>query len=353
MTPSFKKVILAVCGGCLFLLFGILAYYFVFTLTPQSGAYIDASEAIKAHTDEDYQRFFIEHIDVFYRIEGINGMIARVAEALTEGQINMFVCHSLAHDIGHYGGYPEHFVDIKDYLSKENLDFCGSGFQHGVEAQLANLAYPQNAEGLYYFCGLVLPFEPYYGGCYHGAGHSFMENTRNMHEALGQCDLLTFDEYTDARHCYRGVFSEHANMLHETGASGERILAACNNLEGTLQYECAMEVNGLEINHSATGAEIERVLRICVENDYAFDVKRGCVRSVAWVAVDHIVGNQEVVLPPAYLMQLPEPLIREYIDAAFGTFAKIKPYVKDTLEPFCMAFVGTSKEFCNARLAQE
>jgi hypothetical protein len=334
--------------GALSALVCSIGFFLYVTHQPATAsAYERVSDELATLRDYEYRDYFSKNIDILYQQEGITGMVDRVVEAFVTDQINMFQCHSIAHDMGHYGGYPEYFINVTEFLSKKTLDFCGSGFQHGVEGQLANGPYPQNKEDLYTFCKLSMPYEPYYRGCYHGAGHAFMENTHDPMVALSQCDLLITDENTDSTHCYRGVFSEYANFLHRTNKQGEPLLEFCNGLAPEFQLYCASEVNGLEIPHSATEEEITYALEMCINQTYTSVVQRGCVASVAGTAADHILGDNRAIVPPAYLATLSLEMRHVYIQSTYNTFLKTAGYTQaHSLSQFCDAFEAADREYC-------
>lgn len=285
-------------------------------------AYKEALNGLEPLQDMEYQQFFEKKIDVLFKKEGINGMIDRVGEALSEGQITMFECHSLAHDIGHYGGYPDNFPHIDQYLSKKNLDFCGSGFMHGVEGQLANDPYPVNVEHLYEFCKMALPLDPLYHGCYHGAGHSFMEDTRDAESALAQCDLLKTEGEITPINCYRGVFSENADYMRRQGEGSEYLLSFCSTLSEDMQQYCAMELNGLDLSIDATLDDVNAALTLCVGTDVSPAVQVGCVRSVGGIALDRFLGNGGTITPPPIVATFSEPLVEAYIEETYIAFYK-------------------------------
>jgi hypothetical protein len=313
-----------------------------------SSGYDTAEEQLSATKEGDYHRFFVEHIDVFFKEEGINGMVRRTVKALTDGQISMFVCHSLAHDIGHYAGYPDNFVDIDQYISKENLDFCGSGFMHGVEAELANGPYPQNIDDLYGFCKMVLPQNPYYYGCYHGAGHSFMQQTQDPQAALLYCDQLKTDEVTNGSHCYRGVFSEHSNIVRGRGEGNEYLLVFCDSLDPSLQSYCAEELNGLELPATATEEEITFALKTCMAGGYGDRVETGCIKSVAGVAADRTLGQGRTLTAVPYVSELPTALRQIYIRSSYEMFLKNALHHTDlSFTSFCDGLTSEDKPFCD------
>jgi len=300
----------------------------------------NVEETISKLEGTEYQNYFYKKIDHFYKKEGINGMVKRVISAFKGGQIGMFECHSLAHDIGHYAGYPDNFGDIENNISKENLDFCGSGFLHGVEGQLANEAYPENALKLYYFCGLVKPHHPYYEGCYHGAGHAFMENAHDVALALEECDKLKTGENTPTVvDCYRGVFSENADAVAQRKEPPSALLSFCSSLEEPLQAYCAMELNGFQIVPESSAEDIEKSFAICVEGNYADVIKEGCIRSLSWVATDALLSKSDYLTPSPFVQTLPSNLKAVYIDATYGSFRKTAAYKESLVfNDFCEQF---------------
>lgn len=335
----FRTLAVIVCSSVLLVCGSFFAYQYI-TDQYAPDPYITADKKLHELSGTEYYQYFIRHIDVFFHREGINGMIQRTINALRDGQIEMFVCHSIAHDIGHYGGYPENFPFIESSLSKENLDFCGSGFLHGVEGQLANEAYPQNAENLYTFCKMAMPYEPYYSGCYHGAGHAFMEHTRDVEAALRECDTLITDTEVTHNECYRGVFSEHVNIMRAAGDSSRDLLLFCNTrADEQLQMLCALELHGLDIQPSATEVDIEAALVQCIDDTLSPYIQEGCVRSVAGVAADHILGREDTLVPVSLAFKLSPQLLHEYIDATHGAYLKTALHTsKYSFVPFCDAF---------------
>ena len=119
-----------------------------------------------------------------------------------------------------------------------------------------------------------------------------MENTRNVIEALGQCDRLrTEGEEITQIDCYRGVFSENSNYVRSLGEGDAYLLMFCSSLQADMRSLCATELNGLELPTTATQEEVDHALRLCVDEKIAFEVQLGCVRSVASIAVDHIIKD--------------------------------------------------------------
>ncbi len=220
---------------------------------------------------------------------------------------------------------------------------------HGIEAQLAAEPYPSNIEKLYAFCKMTMPFKPYYGGCYHGAGHSFMEITRNVPDALEQCEFLKTDaEMVTVEHCYRGVYSENANLMMQSGKTALDLFAYCSAQEGVQQEFCAQELNGLELPADVTNEGVGEYVGVCMNPEYGEAIQRGCLRSVAGVAMDRLLGQGITPIPPTAILAVPEDHMRDYIHASYGAFIKSLAYDPTlTFEPFCSSFApGDTQKYC-------
>lgn len=299
-----------------------------------------AEQLLSESSGETYRKIFDTHVETLFKKEGINGMLLRIKDALSSGQIEMFTCHSLAHDIGHYGGYTDNFVNAETFITVENMSLCGSGFMHGVEAQLANNPDINIAiDDLYTFCKLVLPLRPYYNACYHGAGHSFMEVTSTPQEALQSCSRLKTDEFANPEACYRGVFSEHADRAMKSGKDSIYLLTFCSSLKSTYHQACAEELNGFDLSETATVIEIENAVKTCVNSQYSEIIQKGCLVSVAIVSTDRLLGQNKDVVPPPFLLSLQDEFVQAYMNATFSAFSKTSSYVSEkSLEPFCKSF---------------
>lgn len=332
-------IVCIIIGLFLYVMLGIFDNQEMALKTNETESYKNAKIEIQHLKNSDFRTFFDKNIDVFFKGEGINGMIQRIIGALSTRQIGMFECHSIAHNIGHYAGYPDNFAHINSYATKENLDFCGSGFMHGVEGQLADNEYPQNIDDLYTFCKLALPLKPYYNACYHGAGHSFMENTRNPLEAVKQCDKLKVDTTVSAFDCYRGVFSENADSIIKSGKPSSELLMFCSHLEGDLQKACAQEINGFALPPNATQKDVSDALSQCINGTYPEIIQIGCVQSVAGVATDRLLGQGIELIPPDIVFTFSDVLIKEYISSTYGAFIKTSAYnAHASLKIFCESF---------------
>lgn len=178
-----------------------------------------------------------------------------------------------------------------------------------------------------------------------------MENIHDVPTALSECDTLKTGEYTkDVTDCYRGVFSENADVVIADGGKTSDLLAFCSSLEERLQVYCAMELNGLHVGHGASAADIEKGFAQCVEDAYADVIKEGCIRSVTWVITDNILSAQHDLTPSAFVQTLPDSLRLVYIEATYGSFLKTAAYRKDlSFDSFCSLLSDPGdKDFCHS-----
>jgi hypothetical protein len=345
-----KGLILAGIIGILLILGSFLTYY-----APSIVGYAQAMRTIYTlNTLEgiEYRNFFAAHTGEINQIRSVNEMVDMIIDAFETDRIGMFECHSLAHDIGHYGGYSDNFSYVEEYLSKKNLDFCGSGFMHGVEGQLANNPYPQNAESLYEFCKLAMPLEPFYAGCYHGAGHAFMENTDDVTSALRECDTLITDPnlVPNVSNCYRGVFSENVNYLMADGKSSADLLQFCMDLSEEFHDECAEELNGFNLTPESSGAEIEKAMRMCGEGNYSYVLTKGCMQSLGGVITDLLLTQNQEIIMPTWALSFSVVAQMGFIDGTVGALRKNKTEKSRVgLQSFCASLDTLKKEYCLAQ----
>lgn len=313
--------------------------------------YWQSNYALSKLTNTQYQQYFEPHIDIFFRQEGIQGMIDRTIRAFASRQIDMVACHSIAHDIGHYAGYQTNFPDIGKYLTKQNLDFCGSGFIHGIEGQLAYETYPQNVDDLYSFCKLIEPFHPYYDGCYHGAGHSFKEENSDPQAALSWCDKLKYDDTIHRDDCYRGVFNQTVDDFTKLGKTDSDLFHFCSSLPEDEQFDCGIELNGFNIRTDADKARINEKLAECLDPQNSPIIQSGCVGGIATAVADYELGERGEVTPPSGLFSLNGDLIKVYIEYTYGAFRKTAALdPQRSLRTFCDAFTEeTYKTYCESK----
>ena len=199
-----------------------------------------------------------------------------------------------------------------------------------------------------------MPLDPYYKGCYHGAGHSFMQNTKNPSEALAQCDRLKTDKSISIDDCYRGVFSEHVNYAISEGKGYVYLLQYCNSLPEALQENCAQELHGLGLSPETSVADIEEAFLECTQKQYSSIIQKGCISSVAGVAGDRLIGEGKEIVPPEIVSTFSDEFFVTYVDATLGAFIKTNTINHSkNINNFCDQFLGQSqKNVCEQEMSE-
>lgn len=301
--------------------------------------------SLRALEDDAFRVAFTKQMDQRYASGGSAALVEPVRAALAAGRIDMFTCHGLAHDIGHYLGYPENFAETRETLSKELLNLCNSGIIHGIEGELA-LDPHTYKETLFTFCQDIRPFKPTYRGCYHGAGHTFMELATTPEAALAQCETLRYTDELSPEHCYRGVLSEHHDRVLREGGDARALIKGCAALPERLQRLCALELNGLVFGDERTTADFNEKLEQCVTFGRTPDVTEGCIASVSWAAADVALADGMLV-PLAFALTLPPELQLIYINHTFVRVDEMERYGPElSVREFCTAFSGDIQDEC-------
>jgi hypothetical protein len=288
---------------------------------------------------------------------GVDGVIKLTHSSFKEELITFYECHTLAHLIGH-----EARAKVSDLneLANYDLDFCGSGYKHGLEAQIVAGKGDFRAE-LLRFCEIINK-KAKVPGCFHGGGHEFMRQTLDAKKALSLCETIKVSRSEDFSECYRGVFSEYTNLIGgvdgHTGllyADGPPLkldsspMDFCVTFEDKYQIECALEVNGYGVSPSSTQSSIENNLRKCVSDKYPTRIMEACLRSVAAVFGQHELAKGVTIKPPDFIFSLPLELKQAYIS---GTMSEFKQFsingVGKDWESFCKSFNGEEANFCSA-----
>lgn len=138
-----------------------------------------------------------------------------VAKAFQTKMIGIDECHQLMHLVGHEA-YQKYGNDFETAINANQGHLCLSGYLHGIEAQAATTG---DREQLFAFCKLIKERGLNSGPCYHGAGHSAFEYTKNVRDSLLFCDSLTGGPEQDLTNCYRGIFSEVGNAMNGNDAN--------------------------------------------------------------------------------------------------------------------------------------
>ncbi len=313
--------------------------------------------SLESLNGQEYFSFFTENMLYMAENEGLDMMRARVVKALTNQQINMFHCHSLAHDMGHLWAIDKFYNTLEKVLNSEILDFCGSGFLHGIEGELATLTYPEYAIKMQDFCKLVSRFEHYYSECFHGAGHTFLSITGvgNLAEALDYCNSLKMDLDISVNGCYRGVYSASAELILKNSGTSEDLLDSCLSQTSELQEFCAYELNGFGARPGTSQESLNNYFELCFSDSRATQkFSEACFASVTWVYTDIILGDMGILITPPYINSLSSDLKQLFILHSFNAFKKqIATLPKSVWIDFCSKYEVTEEEYCKLQYKLE
>lgn len=293
---------------------------------------------------------------------GIQGAMALAGEAFRQEAISMYECHTFTHLLGHYSKLV--LEGNMKIISDFGPDFCEGGFKHGIESQIV-LEDIDYKDRLHELCKVYR--DKSFGGCYHGAGHTFMRQTHDALQALSICDTLKDDMNVDVFDCYNGVFSEYTNLAG--GVDGETGLEfpegpalvlkqppmeICSSLPDPAAIPCALELNGLGISEASTMEDIDRALRRCVAGTYAEQLKAACLQSVAAVGAQHELPKKTTLFLQPFILSLSDELRRGYIKgAAIEMLQFIKNGVDKDWPVFCSGFAVQSDQKLCAEIFQE
>ena len=285
---------------------------------------------------------------------GTPGAIELTHEAFAQGDIGLIHCHMLMHIIGHIAEASE----IKDSKSIGiySLDLCGSGYNHGLEAEIARTNSYNMRDQLYNLCTTMQATSP---GvlCYEGAGHAFMTKTLNVDTALSMCDKLVSDgPVRDPMMCYKGLFAEYTDLIggddSETGTRytggpplvlpADTPIAYCASLGKKYQAICAHEVCGFR----AIG-DIKRALTEAVTGNYPLELKAACVGNSAGARVESELSRAQTIAIPPMVFSFPKELRKEYIAGSMWGFNEYnKVGAPKDWQRFCNAFTEEDRVFC-------
>ncbi|HYE22301.1 MAG TPA: hypothetical protein VD998_01785 [Verrucomicrobiae bacterium] len=291
---------------------------------------------------------------------GVTGALNLAADAFKKEDITMYECHTFSHLLGHHSPLSdeENLRVIMDF----GPEFCEGGFKHGLESQIV-LSEVNFKERLHRFCDVLI--QNNLGGCFHGAGHTFMRQALDALTAVKLCDELVQTYTHSITDCYTGIFSEYTNLAGgvdgETGLEfpdGPAILLKnppldiCSSLPDHMQLACALELNGLGISEQSKPEDIDRKLRECVAGKHRFELQKACVQSVAAVGAQHeLPKTKEMKVLPFALTLSPEFRASYIVGAATEMKQFLKNGVNKNWQVFCNGFKTTEdKTLCESIL---
>lgn len=296
------------------------------------------------------------------RNHGIKEALQVVGVAFSEHEISLNACHSLSHRIGHdaitvYG-------DDFDGLLEHASDFCARGYWHGAEAQIV-LEGGDISERLGRFCIALTKINPG-TTCFHGAGHALMNQTLDVQEALGWCNVLqeknNIDNISD---CYEGVFSELTTIAGGTdGETGIPYagkppitlevspLIYCGRLESKYHVPCARELNGLFLSPDLTSEEFHSYLQACVRDAVNDELVKACLYNTGASFLRTELGERGVATFDPWILTINEDFRRSYIEGVSQEMGNhvLSGLMIDT-DSFCESFIDISEQnLCKDRV---
>lgn len=289
---------------------------------------------------------------------GIDGSIKLIDIAFASGLIPLNQCHRLLHLLGHESY--EHYQGNFDNLASHESNKCAASFQHGIEAQIAEIEpnLPTAVEKLHEYCTSLRRVLRAIN-CYHGSGHGYMRITHNAQASLDFCDALAGGPETDLSDCYRGVFSEYGFMaLNIDGDTGERIsdtppikvdlerpFKICYSFQKKYRQSCFSQLTKIIFK----GADIEGSFKKCLYPEYEKELQETCVRIVGAIYSEKILSTSDTVKTPEFIITLPGNLRQSYLSGirlAFLTYFESRVQ-KDWLT-VCESFPDLNdQEFCH------
>jgi hypothetical protein len=284
---------------------------------------------ISTKLERDSSSLFVgirDNLSAIVDTYGIDGAMALTDHSFVNDKIGIYQCHVLMHSLGHEAvSYFD--LDFEEVLKRES-HFCELGYRHGAEAQVVVYGgdYIENIQN---FCRQLKETNPS-AGCYHGAGHEFMNSTLSVERSLELCDGLTGFADEDIPNCYNAVFAELTNLVGGTdGSTGvpytngppltlgaDSPIAYCSQFDVAYRYQCIFEFSGLGVNENSQPREIEQKLRECINGEYDLELEGGCIKSVAAVGAQHELAYASTITFHSFILDLPETLRHAYIQGA-------------------------------------
>jgi len=278
---------------------------------------------------------------------GIAAVIGLTQTAYAQHDLTVGECHSLLHLIGHhaYWYYQKDLQKLAPYVNQ----FCATAFVHGVEAEIA-LANQRPYDGLRRFCEVVKSKDASIG-CYHGAGHAFLEQTNDIASSLARCDALGEGQKESPDNCYGGVFSQFGNnILGFDGDTGLHFqptvhfdqthpLRFCLPLAERYQDQCVRQLVKV-IQPDSTTDITESNLRECGLKDYPKTLQAVCAHVTALFYTENLLDAGKPLLAPPTFDALQTELRQNFIG---GMYHAIRDFLAsggkgDTVSQWCDTF---------------
>ncbi len=348
-----KKYHYLFLGGFFLFLVGLGGYYYFIILQNQNSRHFNADLYV-SQMDTREKSTFIQVRDSIKDVIkkwGVQAAIDMNTYAFVNHKYGIYNCHVVMHLIGHEAVV--YYGTDYEAVINHHVEFCELGYQHGAEAEVA-LNGGQYKEELYKMCELIKKKNSVMG-CFHGAGHAFMNDSLDVDKSLKLCDSLIDENHTveDLLPCFNSVFAELTNLVGGTdGATGEPYtggppinignktsLEYCSTFGERYRTECLFEFSGLGISEKSTDFDVEKKIIECTKGEYSLDLESACVRSVSAVGAQHLLAFKSELEVPKSILELSKPLRFAYINGAGGEMSQyISSGVPKHWEKFCASF---------------
>lgn len=242
-------------------------------------------------SSDDPARALMRDIGPLADERGTRFAVDVVAAAVRAGAVTDDGCHLLLHLVRHQA-YVQYGADLDAILAANSGKLCLGGYLHGVEAEI--VASGLNVkEDLWNLCRAMKDAGVANGPCFHGVGHSAFERTKDVAQALAECDSLAGGPEEELWNCHNGVFSELGNALLGVDTntalpieplkplyvSIEAPYRFCETLASAYRAPCYTQLSKIFFDSSS----LSRSLMRCREATDKQEGQNACVATVAGV----------------------------------------------------------------------
>ena len=307
----------------------------------------------------DSYNFLLVHIKQLIAREGIPRVMARIEKAFQNETITVHQCHSLLHWLWH-GCFVLHRCNLVLLLPLNSM-LCMDSYHLGLLSQIVldvrNSKSDVMQKELVEYCRrlhVVIP-DP---SCFHGAGHAFVQQYRDVHMALNACDQLGQQASFNLDNCYQGVFSEYRNQL--AGIDGDTdapipgvtpalpprdsALEMCLSISLVYQHACVAQFSGIIYN-----GDILDSLMYC--DAYAEPVAKRCAHTIASAYASIKLPEVKQLSAPSSISDYSLATRRGYIDGTFEVYVMLRQFSFYKDGPvWCRSLpLSEDQEYCKAK----
>lgn len=191
--------------------------------------------------------------------------------------------------------------------------------------------------------------------CFHGAGHAFLAETRDVNRSLKLCSSISDDiSYEgDIEGCFEGVFSEVANLVGGyDGETGRKLTGVppmeinvspvkyCAQFDERYQAMCAFEINGIGFGINTSTEDVGLIMKSCITDAANAIISEACLFNVAASYVRHEIKRDGIVTFQPWILNESKHNRVVYLVAAGQEIAQhnLAGQTIDT-DKFCDSFV--------------